>query len=66
MAAAALSGGSGGLGGIAREMLGLKSTSDIFVGILSSRTVLDKLIQKFDLKRVYGQFSGKNTATVRC
>jgi uncharacterized protein involved in exopolysaccharide biosynthesis len=53
MAATALSGGSGGLGGIAREILGLKSTSDIFVGILSSRTVLDKLIQEFDLKRVY-------------
>lgn len=54
MAAAALSGGSGGLGGIASEMLGLKSTSDIFVGILSSRTVQDKLIQEFDLKKLYG------------
>ncbi len=54
MAAAALSGGAGGLGGIAGEMLGLKSTSDIFVGILSSRTVQDKLIQQFDLKKLYG------------
>jgi uncharacterized protein involved in exopolysaccharide biosynthesis len=54
MAAAALSGGAGGLGGIAGEMLGMKSTSDIFVGILSSRTVQDKLIQQFDLKRLYG------------
>jgi uncharacterized protein involved in exopolysaccharide biosynthesis len=54
MAAAALSGGSGGLGGIASQMLGLKSTSDIFVGILSSRTVQDKLIQEFDLKKLYG------------
>ena len=53
MAAAALSGGSGGLGGIPSEMLGLKSTSDIFVGILSSRTVQDKLIQQFDLKKLY-------------
>lgn len=53
MAAAALSGGGGGLGGIATEMLGLKSTSDIFVGILSSRTVQDKLIQQFDLKTHY-------------
>jgi uncharacterized protein involved in exopolysaccharide biosynthesis len=53
MAAAALSGGSGGLGGIASEMLGLKSTSDIFVGILASRTVQDKLIQEFDLKKLY-------------
>src|SRR5713226_3250222 len=55
MAAAALSGGAGGLGGMAGEMLGLKSTSDIFVGILSSRTVQDKLIQQFDLKKLYGE-----------
>jgi len=54
MAAAALSGGAGGLGGIASEMLGMKSTSDIFVGILSSRSVQDKLIQQFDLKKLYG------------
>ncbi len=53
MAAAALSGGAGGLGGVASEMLGIKSTSDIFVGILSSRTVQDKLIQQFDLKKLY-------------
>src|SRR5207245_2284418 len=40
MAAATLSGSgiTGGLGGIATDMLGLKSSSDIFVGILSSRT----------------------------
>jgi len=54
MAAAALSGGAGGFGSIANEMLGLKSNSDIFVGILSSRTVKDKLIQEFDLKKLYG------------
>ena len=53
MAAAALSGNAGGLGGIASEMLGMKSTSDIFVGILTSRTVQDKLIQQFDLKKLY-------------
>src|SRR5260370_20392953 len=54
VAAAALSGGAGGMGSIATGMLGLKSTSDIFVGILSSRTVQDKLIQQFDLKKLYG------------
>jgi capsule polysaccharide export protein KpsE/RkpR len=54
MAAAALSGGSSGLGGIASDFLGLKSTSDVFVGILTSRTVQDKLIQQFDLKKLYG------------
>jgi uncharacterized protein involved in exopolysaccharide biosynthesis len=56
MAAAAMSGtaGAGGLGGIASDFLGLKSTSDVFVGILTSRTVEDKLIQQFDLKKLYG------------
>jgi uncharacterized protein involved in exopolysaccharide biosynthesis len=53
MAAAALSGGAGGLGGIASDMLGLKSSSDLLVGILGSRTVEDKLIQEFDLRKVY-------------
>jgi capsule polysaccharide export protein KpsE/RkpR len=54
MVAAALTGGSaGGLGGIAGDLLGLKSTSDLFVGILTSRTAEDALIQKFDLRKVY-------------
>ena len=44
---------SAGAGGIASDLLGLKSTSDIFVGILASRTVQDKLIQQFDLKKLY-------------
>jgi uncharacterized protein involved in exopolysaccharide biosynthesis len=52
-AAAAMSGVGAGLGGVAGDLLGLKSTSDIFVGILSSRTVQDKLIQQFDLKKLY-------------
>lgn len=59
-AVAAMSGAAGGLGGLAglggmaSELLGLKSTSEVFVGILSSRTVQDKLIQQFDLKKLYG------------
>jgi capsule polysaccharide export protein KpsE/RkpR len=54
MAAAALAGSASGLGGIANELLGLRSTSDLLVGVLSSRTVEDKLIQKLDLRKVYG------------
>ena len=56
IAAAAMSGtaGAGGLGGIAGDLLGLKSTSDVFVGILGSRTAQDKLIEQFNLKRLYG------------
>ncbi len=55
MAAVAMSGaaGGGGLGGVASDLLGLKSSSDVFVGILTSRTVQDKLIQQFDLKKLY-------------
>ena len=53
MAAAALTSSAGDLGNMASQMLGIKSTSDIFVGILSSRTVQDKLIQEFDLRRLY-------------
>jgi len=53
MAAAAMSGAAGGLGGMASDLLGLKSTSDVFVGILNSRSVQDKLIQQFDLKKLY-------------
>jgi len=53
-AVAAMSSGTGGLGAIASDFLGLKSTSEIFVGILSSRTVQDKLIEQFNLKKLYG------------
>ncbi len=52
-AVAAAVSGNGSLGGIATDMLGLKSTSEIFVGILASRTVQDKLIQQFDLRKLY-------------
>jgi uncharacterized protein involved in exopolysaccharide biosynthesis len=54
MATAALSGQAGGLAGMAGDLLGLKSSSDLFVGVLTSRTVADKLIQKFNLQKVYG------------
>jgi uncharacterized protein involved in exopolysaccharide biosynthesis len=53
MAAAATSLNEDGLQGIASDFLGLKSTSDIFVGVLGSRTVQDDLIQRFNLKSIY-------------
>ncbi|HZP17712.1 MAG TPA: GNVR domain-containing protein, partial [Terriglobales bacterium] len=43
-----------GLGSVAGDMLGLKSSGDLFIGILQSRTVQDRLIERFDLRRVYG------------
>jgi uncharacterized protein involved in exopolysaccharide biosynthesis len=42
-----------GLGSMAGDLLGLKDSSDLFIGILQSRTVLDDVISKFDLRRVY-------------
>jgi capsule polysaccharide export protein KpsE/RkpR len=47
--------GSGSaLGGIAGDLLGMKSTGALFIGVLQSRTVQDRIIDRFDLKRVYG------------
>lgn len=53
MLAALASKGNGGLGGVAGDLLGMKSSGALFVGVLSSRTVQDRLIDKFQLKRVY-------------
>lgn len=57
---AALAAGSGlaaqfgsDLGSVAGDVLGLKSSSDLFLGILQSRTVQDDMIEKFGLQRVY-------------
>jgi uncharacterized protein involved in exopolysaccharide biosynthesis len=43
----------GALGGLAGDVLGMKSSGALFVGILNSDTVHDGLINKFQLKQVY-------------
>jgi capsule polysaccharide export protein KpsE/RkpR len=53
-ASMAASHGVGGFGAMAGDLLGFKSTSDVFVGILNSTTVQNHIIKQFDLKRVYG------------
>jgi len=58
LAAVSLSGrggslGSSLLGDLGSDLLGLRSTSDLFVGILRSHTVEDHLIAQFNLKHVY-------------
>ncbi len=53
MAAMAAKAG-GGLGGVAGDLLGLKSSGALFMGVLRSQTSQDRLIQQFDLRRVYG------------
>lgn len=42
------------LGTLGGGLLGLKTTGDLFIGILQSRTVEDDLIAKFDLRKIYG------------
>jgi uncharacterized protein involved in exopolysaccharide biosynthesis len=55
MMLAALSGKAGGdtLGGYASDLLGIKSSGDLFMGVLRSRTVEDALVRRFDLRKVY-------------
>jgi len=43
-----------GVGELAGDLLGVKSNSEVFAEILLSRTLQDRIIEKFDLKRVYG------------
>ncbi|MGH9688092.1 MAG: GumC family protein [Candidatus Acidiferrales bacterium] len=47
------SGESGGLSGVASNVLGLKTSGALFIGILQSRTVEDALITDFNLRKVY-------------
>lgn len=45
--------GGGALGGLAGGALGLKNPGDLYVGILKSRTISDRLIDQFHLKERY-------------
>src|ERR1700730_1674368 len=45
--------GSGMLGGLAGDLLGVKGNGAVFVEILASRTVADRLIDEFQLSREY-------------
>ena len=46
-------GGLGGLGAMAGDFLGVKSSGALFVGVVNSQTVQDRLIGEFDLQKVY-------------
>jgi len=54
LAAITAKAGASNLGGLAGDLLGVKSSGALFVGVLGSRTVQDRIIQRFDLKKVYG------------
>jgi capsule polysaccharide export protein KpsE/RkpR len=52
---AALSAKAGsGIGAMAGDLLGGNSTGALFLGILRSRTLEDRLVERFQLKKVYG------------
>ena len=53
MSAMSSKGAAGALGGLAGDLLGAKNTGALFVGVLKSRTVADRIIAEFDLQHVY-------------
>jgi uncharacterized protein involved in exopolysaccharide biosynthesis len=46
-------GAGGGMGAVAGDLLGIKSSGALFVGVLSSMTVADRLSERFNLRKVY-------------
>jgi len=54
MAALAAKAGAG-LGAVAGDMLGLKSSGALFIGVLRSQTSQERLVEEFDLRKVYSQ-----------
>jgi uncharacterized protein involved in exopolysaccharide biosynthesis len=63
MMMAALAGRPAGsnFAGLAGDLLGLRSTGVLFIGILKSRTVQDDLITKFDLRKEYSHKRWEDT-----
>jgi uncharacterized protein involved in exopolysaccharide biosynthesis len=45
--------GNSGLGSLAGDLLGAKTTGAVFIAVMRSRTAEDRIIQRFDLKKVY-------------
>jgi len=58
MAAMAAKGGAG-LAGVANDLLGLKSSGALFIGVLRSETSQDHIIQQFNLQKVYALYGKK-------
>jgi tyrosine-protein kinase Etk/Wzc len=43
------------LGGLAGGLSGIKNPSDLYIGMMKSRTLADNIIQRFDLLKIQGQ-----------
>ncbi|MCS0589412.1 GumC family protein [Massilia norwichensis] len=53
---------SGGLAaGAVGGMVGLKNPNDLYVGMLKSRTIADRIVERFELKRSYDLKSNEKT-----
>lgn len=51
---AAMLGQLGALAGAAGGALGIKNPADMYLGLLKSRTIADRLLERFELQKVYG------------
>lgn len=51
--AVAILGQLGGLASMAGQGIGLRNPSDVYVGMLKSRTISDAIIRRFDLRKLY-------------
>jgi capsule polysaccharide export protein KpsE/RkpR len=50
----AMLGKSSELGAIGSEIFGIKTSGDLFLGVLKSESVQNAIINKFDLRKIYG------------
>ena len=41
------------MGSIAGDLIGMKNSGALFIGVLNSRTVQDRMVEQFDLKKIY-------------
>ena len=54
----------GGVASMATGVSGLKSPSDMYIGMLKSRTIADRLIKKFNLKEIYQSNSQEHVRNI--
>lgn len=59
--ASAMLGQLGALSGMAGGALGVKNPSDVYMGMLASRTLQDRLIDRFKLKEIYETKTASDT-----
>jgi len=52
---AGIAGKTGLLGSMGADLLGMTTSAELFAGVLESRTVQNDLIERFDLRKVYGE-----------